>query len=127
MLRRRVFHGQRAFPGSGDDGKEHPGRGNTDGFPFAIQPRSQPLGVFGAGAIAAGRIVRDDVAGLAEPRLIERDRATLGGGRDDLVRHRRIPVPGSNDLLIKTQASGKWRVKNKTGRRDPHRSPARQL
>ena len=82
------------FLGSGDDGKEHPGPGNAYGFRFAIQPRSQPLGMFGAGTGTTRRYVCDGAAGLAEPRLIERDHATLSGPIDDLMGHESIPLAG---------------------------------
>ena len=83
------------FLGGGDDGKENPGRGNAHRFALAIQPRSQPLGMYCTGAVAAGLIVRDGVAGLAEPRLIERDQATLIERIDDLSPIRSLPtVPG---------------------------------
>ena len=80
------------FLGSRNDGKEHPGRGNPYGFAFAIQPLGQPLAMFGAGTGTTRHAVRDGAAGLAVPCLIERDRATLSGPIDDLMRHRPIPT-----------------------------------
>ena len=76
------------FLGSRNDCKEHPGRGNPYGFAFAIQPKGQPLVMVGAGTGTTHLIVRDGAARLAVPRLIERDRATLSGPIDDLMRHR---------------------------------------
>ena len=78
-----------------DDGKDHPSQGNAYGF--AIQPRSQPLGMFWAGTVTAGRVVADGAAGLAVPRLIERDYATLSGPRDDLMPHQSIARRKSNN------------------------------
>jgi hypothetical protein len=81
-----------AFLGSGGDGKDHPGQGNPYGFMFAIQPRSQPLSVFGAATGTAGSVVADHVAGFAVPRLIERDSAPFNGPRDGLTPHQSIPL-----------------------------------
>ena len=84
----------RKFLRSWDDGKEHAGRGKAYGFRFAIQPQVQPLIMFGAGTGTARCKVRDGAAGLAEPRLIERDRATLSGPIDDLMGHESVPLAG---------------------------------
>jgi hypothetical protein len=51
--------------------------------------------MFGAGTQTAGCVVADGAAGLAVPRLIERDRATFSGPRDDLMPHQSLPLAGS--------------------------------
>ena len=82
------------FLGRRDDGKKHSRLGNPYGFAFAVQPPIQPVVMFGAGAGTASPIVGDGAAGLAVPRLIERDHATLGGRRNDLPPHQSIPLAG---------------------------------
>ena len=81
-----------AFLGSGGDGKDHPGQGNPYGFTFAIQPRSQPLSMFGAATGTACSVVADHVTGFAVPRLIERDSAPFNGPRDGLTPHQSVPL-----------------------------------
>ena len=66
---------------------------------FAIQPWSQPVGMFGAGAAEAGRVVQDHAAGLAVPRLIERDREKFTGPRGDLKPIRVSSTPHSSIIL----------------------------
>ena len=96
-MQRDAFH-RWPFLGNRDDGKEYAGRGNAYGFGFAIQPRSQPLGMLGAGAGTTGHIVCDGAAGLAEPRLIERDHTTLSGPIDDLMRMRHRCIPTDRNI-----------------------------
>jgi hypothetical protein len=54
--------------------------------------------MFAARAAEADRVVQDHAAGLAVPRLIERDRKTFtgfGGPNYDLMPHQSIPLAGS--------------------------------
>ena len=94
-----------AFLGSGGDGKDHPGQGNAYGFVFAIQPRSQPLRMFGAGTRTAGLVVADHMAGFAVPRLIERDSATFSGPRFGLTPHQSIPLAGGITTTLKIESN----------------------
>jgi hypothetical protein len=92
---RDEFDRHRAFLGGWDDCKEYPGRGNPYRFAFPIQPQRQPLVMFLAGTGTASPVVRDDAAGLAVPRLIERDRAAFS----DLMPHQSIPRQKNNNFF----------------------------
>ena len=89
---RSLRHQHRSFSGIRNDGKVHTLPGNLYGFAFAIQPQVQPLVMFVARTSTTRFIVRDDMAGLAVPRLIERDHAMLSGPRSDLTLHLSIPL-----------------------------------
>ena len=102
---RGAVHFVWASLGSGGDGKDYPGQGNAYGFAFVIQPRSQPLSMFGAGTVAAGRVVADHVAGFAVPRLIERDNAGFSGPRFGLTPHQSIPLAGTITTTLKIESN----------------------
>jgi hypothetical protein len=55
----------------------------------------QTLGMLWAGTVAARGVIADNAAGLAEPRLIERNRATSSEPREDLMGHQSLPLAGS--------------------------------
>jgi hypothetical protein len=119
LVLRDEFHYRWAFLGSRDDGKEHPSRRNPYWFAFAIQPQGKPLVMFGAGTGTASPVVRDDAAGLAVPRLIERDRATIRWRRDDPVSHRNILLAGSNNYFLDSGEREMTWAKSKNRRENP--------
>ena len=95
LRQRDVFHRHWASLRSRDDGKVYPCRGNPYRFSFAIQPEGQPLVMLGARTGTTSLGVRDDVAGLAEPRLIEWDHAMFG----NMMPHQSIPHRKNNNCL----------------------------